>query len=322
MAGRWLATGRSSICSAWADPGGRWAILGLAPRPLSTIVSDVSFSLSDSALVLVGHGSTLNRDSSAPTRQHAETIRKRGIFGQVVEAYWKQEPAIAGVLRGVWYPNVFVVPLFISEGYFTQQVIPRELGLLSVGGTGHEHVRQIGRHRVHYCGPVGTHPSMTDVLARRAVDVVRSNPAPHGLPDPSDLSLFIAGHGTGNSENSRRAIEDQVGRLRATGRFHDVHGVFMEESPRIGDCYQLAGTRHIVQVPFFVSDGLHSYEDIPVLMGADPLEVQKRLRAGVHPWANPTFRDPHWVWYSRSIGDEAHLPEVILQRVSELAGPC
>ena len=284
------------------------------------MVSNVSSSFSDSALVLIGHGSTLNRESSAPTRQHAETLRKSGIFGQVLEAYWKQEPAIAGVLRGAWYPNVFVVPLFISDGYFTEQVIPRELGLLPTGGVGFERTRQIGRHRVHYCGPVGTHASMTEVLARRAIDVVRMNPAPHGVPDPSDLSVFIAGHGTGNSENSRRAIEDQVERLRSTGRFHDVHGVFMEEDPRIGDCYRLAGTRHIVQVPFFISDGLHSYEDIPVLLGAEASVVQQRLGAGMHPWVNPTFHDPHWVWYSRSIGDEAHLPEVILQRVREMAG--
>src|SRR5437588_7126176 len=84
---------------------------------------------SDAALVLVGHGSTLNADSSAPTYQHADELRRRGIFGQVIEAFWKLEPGIAGVLRGVFAPRVFIVPLFISEGYFTEQVIPRDLGM-------------------------------------------------------------------------------------------------------------------------------------------------------------------------------------------------
>ena len=37
----------------------------------------------------------------------------------------------------------------------------------------------------------------------------------------------------------------------------------MEESPRIGDCYQMASVRNLVMVPFFISDGLHSFEDIP-----------------------------------------------------------
>ncbi len=274
-------------------------------------------SFKDSTLVLVGHGSTLNRESATPTRLHADALRNRGVFGQVLEAYWKQEPSIAGVLRGARFQRVFVVPLFISDGYFTEQVIPRELGLSPAASDGFERTGCIRSHTVHYCGPVGTHPSMTDVLARRAIEVVRQHPTPQGVPPARDLSVFIAGHGTGNSENSRKAIEDQVQRLREAGHFNDVHGVFMEEEPRIADCHSLAGTPHIVMVPFFISDGLHSYEDIPVLLGADPGHVQERMAAGRPTWINPTFQQQHWIWYSRSIGDEPHLPEVILERVRE-----
>lgn len=274
-------------------------------------------SFNDATLVLVGHGSTLNRESATPTRLHADALRRRGLFGQVLEAYWKQEPSIAGVLRGARFQRVFVVPLFISEGYFTEQVIPRELGLPPSTTAGFDRSATLGPRTVHYCGPVGTHPSMTEILTRRALDVVRLHPAPHGVPEPRDLSVFIAGHGTGNSENSRRAIEDQVQRLREAGHFNDVHGVFMEEEPRIGDCHRLAGTPHIVMVPFFISDGLHSYEDIPMLLGADPSQVQERMASGVPTWINPTFQQEHWIWYSRSIGDEPHLPDVILERVRE-----
>src|SRR5581483_3728852 len=52
---------------------------------------------SNAALVLVGHGSTLNAESSAPTYQHADELRRRGVFGQVIECFWKLEPGIAGV---------------------------------------------------------------------------------------------------------------------------------------------------------------------------------------------------------------------------------
>ena len=89
--------------------------------------------LSDSTLVLLGHGSTLNGDSDGPTYQHAEELRRRGIFGQVLESFWKQEPSFCAVLRGAIGKRVFCVPLFISEGYFTEQVIPRELGLCEKG---------------------------------------------------------------------------------------------------------------------------------------------------------------------------------------------
>ena len=80
----------------------------------------MSDDFSDAALVLVGHGSTVNADSAAPTYQHADELRRRKLFGQVLECFWKQEPGVPGVLRGGLAPRVFIVPLFISEGYFTR----------------------------------------------------------------------------------------------------------------------------------------------------------------------------------------------------------
>jgi sirohydrochlorin cobaltochelatase len=279
----------------------------------------------DSTLVLVGHGSTLNAESAAPTYQHADELRKRGIFADVLEAFWKQEPCIAGVLRGAFTPRVFVVPLFISEGYFTEEVIPRELGFPN-HGSGFERVvtRQVPtaygfkEQTVYYCGPVGTHESMTNSLLARARQTVERHPFP-SVPKPQETALFIAGHGTGNNENSRKAIERQVELIRARGEYAEVHAAFMEEDPRIGDCYSIAKARNIVMVPFFISDGLHSYEDIPVMLGEAERIVQKRYREGQPTWRNPTEKKGKLVWYTPSIGNEPHLPEVILERVREAA---
>lgn len=272
----------------------------------------------DAALVLVGHGSTLNAESSAPTYQHADELRRRRIFAQVVECFWKIEPSICGVLRGVFAPRVFVVPLFISEGYFTEEVVPRELGLCGRDGKTFARVQRHGEQILYYCGPVGTHDAMTDVLLARAQDVVQKHPFPRA-PRPSETTLFIAGHGTGNNENSRKAIERQVELIRGQNVYAAVHPVFMEEEPRIGDCYILAPTKDIVVVPFFISDGLHSYEDIPVMLGEPERAVQERLKNGQPTWRNPTEKHGKRVWYSSSIGSEPHLAEVILERVREAA---
>jgi len=195
--------------------------------------------LSDAALVLVGHGSTLNAESGAPTYQHADALRARHVFAQVLESFWKLEPSVSGVLRGVFTPRVFVVPLFISEGYFTEEVIPRELGFCTAGQKDFPRVQRRGAQTLYYCGPVGTHESMTAVLLARAREVVERFPAARA-PAASATTLFIAGHGTGNNENSRQAIECQVQLIRARGEFAAVHAVFMEEEPHIGDCYALA----------------------------------------------------------------------------------
>ena len=81
------------------------------------------------ALVIVAHGSHLNAGSSAPTFDHADTVRATGAFDEVREGFWKEEPSFREVLRTVESDEVYVVPLFISEGYFTEEVIPRELRL-------------------------------------------------------------------------------------------------------------------------------------------------------------------------------------------------
>jgi sirohydrochlorin cobaltochelatase len=273
---------------------------------------------SDAALVLVGHGSTVNAESSAPTYQHADEFRRRGLFGQVLECFWKLEPGIAGVMRGVFAPRVFIVPVFISEGYFTEEVIPRELGLSTAGKADFPRIQQRGGQHIYYCGPVGTHDSMTQVILARASGIVKKFPFPME-PRPADTALFIAGHGTGNNENSRKAIERQVGIIRERSLYREVHGVFMEEEPRIGDCYTMTTARNVVMVPFFISDGLHSVEDIPVMLGEPAQLVAERYRSGQPTWRNPTERKGKLVWYSQGIGTEPCVAEVILERVREMA---
>ncbi|MDX1953799.1 MAG: CbiX/SirB N-terminal domain-containing protein [Verrucomicrobiota bacterium] len=270
----------------------------------------------DSTLVLLGHGSTLNPDSAAPTHQHADIIRQRNLFSQVLEGFWKEEPIFAAVLRGALEPNVFIVPLFISDGYFTEEVIPRELGFPLIGENRYAKTRTAQGQTFYYCDPVGTHPGMTNALLARASAIVQQYPFPRA-PRTQDIALFIAGHGTGNNENSRIAIEAQMDIIRKLNLYAEVHAVFMEEEPRIADCYRMASSRNIVMVPFFISDGLHSYEDIPVMLGEPERIVQTRFKAGQPTWRNPSEKKGKLVWYTPSIGNEPFITEIILQRVRE-----
>ena len=51
----------------------------------------------NAAIVIIGHGSTLNPDSSTPTFQHADEIRSRGLFAEVACCFWKEEPSMREV---------------------------------------------------------------------------------------------------------------------------------------------------------------------------------------------------------------------------------
>src|SRR5436189_648611 len=229
----------------WTLSVGRW-----------TFLSSMS-SNKDSALLIVAHGSTVNPDSSAPTLAHAAEIRRRKIFADVACAFWKEEPSLRDALF-LFDPEsireVYVAPNFISEGYFTQTVVPRELELND--RTTRRATGQIWK----YCDPVGNHPAMTELLLKRAREI-----AP-GV-DPHETSLLIVAHGTDLNENSAVAAKREAEKIRALGKFAAVLNVYMEEPPLISDWQKLAKTRNVVVVPFFISDGLHSYEDIPRLIG-------------------------------------------------------
>ena len=257
-------------------------------------------NLSDAALIIVGHGSTVNPDSSAPSLVHARTLRERGIFAEVAVCFWKEEPTFREVLRMVDSEVVYVVPNFISEGYFTQTVIPRELGL--VGKT-----TLVGNRRIHYCEPAGNHEAMTELLMKQARLV-----AP-GVPT-KETSLFIVGHGTGLNENSAVAAKLQVQKISETGEYTEVLSAYMEEAPLISDWDKLALQPNVIVVPFFISDGLHSYQDIPVLLGIaediGPAASQSQVFRN-----NPYHMRGRQLFYSGAIGTDPGFADVILDQV-------
>ncbi len=265
------------------------------------------------ALVIVAHGSHLNPDSSAPTYAHADTIRDVGAFDEVRTGFWKEEPSLREVLRTVESEEVFVVPLFVSEGYFTEEVIPRELRLtgwdvsdwnsdgldadsvtLTASDTG---------QTVHYCGPVGTHEAMTDVIVRRAETVT-------GDPDVGPgFGLAVVGHGTDRNENSAKAIHYHADRIRESGRFDEVQALFMDEEPEVDDLTDHFESEDVVLVPLFIADGFHTQEDIPEDVG-----LTDDYRTG---YDVPAVVDGHRVWYAGAVGTEELMADVVLERAAD-----
>jgi sirohydrochlorin cobaltochelatase len=256
---------------------------------------------SGSALVIVGHGSTLNPDSSAPTHEHADAIRTRKIFDEVTACFWKEEPSMREVLRMIESDDIYVVPDFISEGYFTRTVIPRELGLDGP-------VTSRGARTVKYCEPVGSHPRMTEALLKRAQEVAPDVPK-------TETSLVIVGHGTALNDNSAAAAKEQVHRIAALNRYGEVLAAYMEEPPLISEWDKLARCSNVLVLPFFIADGLHSYQDIPVLLGIEeegqPAASQRKVFR-----RNPYLARGRKLYYASAVGTEPMLADVILDQVA------
>lgn len=222
------------------------------------------------------------------------------------------------VLDGMDAARVFIVPLCISEGWFTQEAIPVELGLKPAGATAFARAQCRGAQTLAYCGPVGTHAAMTRVLLDRARTVVSRHPFPRE-PKPAETALLLVGHGTTLDPKSRRAVEAQADAIRRLGLYAETSVAFMEEPPLIGDWPRITQARHVVVVPFFISAGLHVREDIPVLLGESESLVRQRVAAGRVPWRNPSAKHGRLLWYAEAVGTDPLVTEVVLARIREAA---
>jgi sirohydrochlorin cobaltochelatase len=121
------------------------------------------------ALVLLGHGTDLNKNSGGVVYLNAGRIRARGIYDLVEVGFLDQEPEIGAVVDGVEAENVILIPLFIAEGWHTRETIPEDLGLVG-------EVTLRDDKRIFYGAPVGTHPSMANLMIARARGMMTEQP--------------------------------------------------------------------------------------------------------------------------------------------------
>lgn len=262
-----------------------------------------------SALLLVAHGSTSGPESSDPAWKLAREIRRRGIFAGVHCAFWKEEPGLCSVAYAIEAREIFVVPLFISEGYFTREIIPRELGLT---GRTTEREGRIWR----YCDPVGIHPDMTPLLLQRARQI-----APEA--DPARSALLIAGHGTSLNANSREAVRAQVRLLKEAGApYREIADVYLEEHPRVEEWDRVCSSPVVIVLPFLIADGPHTERDIPLQLGLPVEEERPAAGQGKRPSPSrgPAVLKGRTLYYSHAIGADPAMAEIVLDQVEHCEG--
>ncbi len=190
------------------------------------------------------------------------------------------------VLDTIESEDVYVVPAFISEGYFTQQVIPRELGLEGP-------VSKKGEKTVRYAGPLGTFDGMPDVILERTEDLMR------GREVSGRTALVLLGHGTDLNKNSGGVIYLNAGRIRERGVYDLVEVGFLDQDPEIGAVVDRIGAENVILIPLFIAEGWHTRETIPEDLG---------LRGEV------TLRDDKTIFYGAPVGTHPSMANLIAAR--------
>ena len=200
-------------------------------------------------VILVAHGSARSAASAEPVLALAEGLRGRG-FPEVRSAFWKEEPFLHQALELTRRSTVEVLPVFLSEGYFSSTVVPRELGL----SYGDNH---LGERSVHLLPPLGADAGLAGIVAARAHEGVPSE------ADASEALVIVLGHGTERDPASGDAVLDVCANLDRGRRFARVQPAFVDQEPLLESVLKDAQESVILLVPFLVAAGWHGGTTVP-----------------------------------------------------------
>lgn len=209
-----------------------------------------------SALILVGHGSVRCPGPGRQLERHAEALARRGLFAEVRTATLFGGSPPSDALRSVESESVYVMPMFMCNGQYTQDRVPEAFGLSAATA------RSNGR-RMHLCPPIGLAPGLARLIAERAAERL----AERGI-SAGDATLLLIGHGSPNGSASRQATETQASRVRKTAVFDKVETAYLEEPPALAEVLAtLSGP--VAAVALLATRGPHARDDIGRLIEDD-----------------------------------------------------
>lgn len=215
-------------------------------RPAPAINPSIA---ADMGVLLVGHGSPRWRGPARTLAGHAQSLAGLGIYGAVRHATLAGGPDPARELAALTGAiHVLVLPMFMSDGYLTREVLPERLG----AGAKNPHVR-ITR-------PLGLMPGLASLVA----DVAEEARCARGWCR-GDWDLILAAHGSAGDPASRRAAQALARGLTGLPSAARIHTAFLEEPPFLDGVFgQL--TRPAVVVGLFAADGGHATKDVPAAL--------------------------------------------------------
>ncbi len=158
-------------------------------------------------------------------------------------------------------PLPIVYPLFMTDGWFIQTLLPK----------------RIGAHPVDILAPLGTEAALPDLVS----SWLQSELSQAGWQS-SETTLVIASHGSGRSQNSARDTNRFAQALTSRITFADTRTGYIEEAPYLSDAAKHAGHQSIC-LPFFAASGEHVQEDIPQALDQAEFTGLRLASIGTHP---------------------------------------
>ena len=113
---------------------------------------------SGDTLVVMGHGTPKNPASGTNVYLQADRLRKRHPGERILTTFIDEPPFITDIWNLTASQRIFVVPLFIGNGWHVTETIPEDLGL-DASFRGHQ-----GERELIMTSAVGTDPGIPQVI--------------------------------------------------------------------------------------------------------------------------------------------------------------
>lgn len=204
----------------------------------------------DAAVILVGHGSPRTAQPTLDLKRLAQALREHEGFAAVEVAMLNGGGARpAEVANRLEADRALVVPVMMCDGQTVRRDIPKAFA-------------DAERHRLTFCQPVGTHPGLAALIAKRASEAAQRIGA---LPE--NAALLLIAHGSQRNPGSEQATQLQAGRLVEMRVFREVAAAYLEQPPRIEATLRRLKTP-VIAVGLFAAAGRHATVDVEEALAA------------------------------------------------------
>ncbi len=222
------------------------------------------------SLVLAAHGSMAAADSNQPLFDLADAIAQHeSSFDVVTPAFLNGQPEMANVLDGL--PDgrklppgeVVIVPVMTSQGYYLRK-LPGKFA----------ENQNSDQYQLFMTPVIGVHDSIAGRIGHRIARLIEQ----HQL-DAGETTVAIIGHGTRRNKNSGTST------LRLTQRLRELMATevdgqsypelkfetgFLDQDPEAETIAAGIRTPNTIIIPFLISRGPHTTEDVPNAFGLPP----------------------------------------------------
>ncbi len=239
-------------------------------------------------LILIGHGSTTSERAKIAIEEHAETLRLSPRFGKVQTYYLMDEAAKPIIPAG----ESFLLPFFMSEGYFVKKRIPQLFAL--------EDFKYLDEtHQIYQCDSLGVDPELAEILNQMAKECVYENELSIGK-----TAFLLIAHGSEKNSASAEAAYYQRDQLGEIAKTQNLGVAFLEQSPSIAqELSRLAeAVDAIVCLGLFAAEGPHAIEDVP---------------SEIETWSENNNRTK--VYYQGPVGVRSEIVRLVQNSVSRRA---